>query len=131
MSSLVQDLQKQNPNSALIVLYEIELSTSSSVYFHSGENVWSTVTFKSDGSTDQNYTAIPVHAEGFETGGQNPRPSIVFANIESVFSGAVGADYTELLGKKVTRRTTLEKYTKLPGGYNSNNHLSFQKMYIL
>ena len=39
MSSLVQDLQKQNPNSALIVLYEIELSTSSSVYFHSGENV--------------------------------------------------------------------------------------------
>ena len=116
MSAIVQDLQKQTPNSPLVILYEIELSSSSSVYFHSGENVGSTVTFKSDGSTDQNYTAIPVHAEGFEAGGQNPRPSIVFANIESVFSGAVGADYTELLGKKVTRRTTLEKYTKVPGG---------------
>lgn len=127
MSTLIQDLQKQVPNSALVILYEIELSSSSNVYFHSGENVGSTVTFKSDGSTDQNYTAIPVHAEGFETGGQNARPVIVFANIESVFSGAVGTDYSELLGKKVTRRTTLEKYTKVPGGYTSNNPPEFPK----
>lgn len=127
MSALIEDLQKQVPNSSLIILFEIELSSSSTVYFHSGENLGSTVTFKADGSNDQNYTSIPVHAEGFESGGQNPRPVLVFANIESVFSGAVGTDYNALIGKKVTRRTTLEKYTKLPGGYSSNNPPEFPK----
>ena len=48
MSALVQDLQKQNPNSSLVILYEIELSSSSPVFFHSGENVGSTITFKID-----------------------------------------------------------------------------------
>lgn len=127
MSALIEDLQKQVPNSALVILYEIELSPSSSVYFHSGENLGSTVTFKADGTNDQNYIAIPVHAEGFESGGQNARPTIVFANIESVFSGAVGSNYDALLGAKVTRRTTLEKYTKLPGGYTANNPPEFPK----
>lgn len=127
MSSLIEDLQKQSPNSALIVLFEIELTASSKIYFHSGENVGSTITFKSDGTNDQAYTSIPVHAEGFESGGQNPRPTLAFANIESVFSVAAGTDYNALLGCKVTRRTTLEKYTKVPGAYNSNNPPEFPK----
>lgn len=127
MSTLIEDLQKQVPNSALIILFEIELTASSKIYFHSGENVGSTVTFKSDGTNDQVYTPIPVQAEGFESGGQNPRPSLAFANIESVFSGAAGTDYNALIGCKVTRRTTLEKYTKVPGSYNSNNPPEFPK----
>lgn len=127
MSSLVQDLQKQNPDSSLVILYEIELTSSSTLFFHSGENVGSTVTFKSNGTADQNYISIPVHAEGFESGGQSARPQIVFANIESVFSAAAGADYNVLLGCKVTRRTTLKKYTKVPGNYTSNNPPEFPK----
>lgn len=127
MSTLIEDLQKQVPNSALIILFEIELTASSKIYFHSGENVGSTVTFKSDGTNDQVYTPIPVQAEGFESGGQNPRPTLAFANIESVFSGAAGTDYNALIGCKVTRRTTLEKYTKVPGSYNSNNPPEFPK----
>ena len=127
MSALVQDLQKQNPDSSLVILYEIELTSSSTLFFHSGENVGSTITFKSNGTADQNYISIPVHAEGFESGGQSARPQIVFANIESVFSAAAGADYNVLLGCKVTRRTTLKKYTKVPGNYTSNNPPEFPK----
>ena len=127
MSTLIEDLQKQVPNSPLIILFEIELTASSKIYFHSGENVGSTITFKSNGTNDQVYTPIPVQAEGFESGGQNARPTLVFANIESVFSGAAGTDYNALIGCKVIRRTTLEKYTKVPGGYNSNNPPEFPK----
>ena len=127
MSTLIEDLQKQVPNSALIILFEIELTASSKIYFHSGENVGSTITFKSNGTNDQVYTPIPVQAEGFESGGQNARPTLAFANIESVFSGAAGTDYNALIGCKVIRRTTLEKYTKVPGGYNSNNPPEFPK----
>jgi hypothetical protein len=35
-NTAIQDVQKQTPGSALIELWEIELSDSSSAYFHSG-----------------------------------------------------------------------------------------------
>ena len=105
---MVEDFQKQSPESELIHLFELELNSSSTVYFHDGTNAsLGNVTF--DGNT---YLAIPVQAQGFKlsAGGKNPRPTFIFGNIENVFSGAVSTDFDSLLGKKITRRTTLNKY---------------------
>ena len=105
---MVEDLQKQDPASELIHLFELELSSSSTVYFHDGTNTsLGNVTF--DGNT---YLAMPVKASGFKlsAGGKNARPSFTFGNVENVFSGAVNMDYDLLIGKKITRRTTLNKY---------------------
>lgn len=109
---MVEDLQKQDPGSNLIFLYELEISSSSTVYFHSGvEADLSTVQFRQEGGTINTYVAIPVQTEGFEINpsGAVARPQIAFANATSVFGNAVG-DYDSLLGAKVTRRTTLKKY---------------------
>jgi len=109
---MVQDLQKQSQGSGLIFLYELEVSASTTVYFHSGvETDLSTVQFREEGGTVRTYTAIPVQADGFEIdpGGTVARPIIAFANATAVFGNAVG-DYDSLLGSKITRRATLKKY---------------------
>ena len=33
---IIEDVQKQDPGSALVYLYELELTSSSSIYFHTG-----------------------------------------------------------------------------------------------
>ena len=113
----------------LIILFEIRAYLQVQLlYFHSGENVGSTITFKADGTNRPKLYFLSLwHAEGFSSGGQSARPEIVFANIESTFSAAAGTDYNALLGCKVTRRTTLKKYTKVPGSYTSNNPPEFPK----
>lgn len=112
--ALVEDLQKQNPGSPLVHLFELQISDSSSVYFHAGlDDDLTSLQFRDydTNSTIRTYTAIPVQAEGFELtmNGPTARPTVSFANATAVFSSAVG-DYDDLIGKKVVRRTTLKKY---------------------
>ena len=121
--ALVEDLQKQDPGSPLVHLYELQVSDSSFVYFHSGlDDDLSNLQFRDyyTNSTVRTYTAIPVQAEGFENtvSGPTPRPTISFANITSVFSSAAG-DYDDLIGKQVIRRTTLKKYLHGESGDSS------------
>jgi len=52
MTDLIKDLQKQNPGSAIVELYEIELdtdiTTNTTAYFHRGlENNMTTIKFRS------------------------------------------------------------------------------------
>ena len=63
---IVKDLQKQDPGSQLIELFELKLD-STTLYFHSGvqENLTS-VQFRDDGGTLRTYTAIPLQAKGFK-----------------------------------------------------------------
>ena len=113
MSSLiVKDLQKQDPGSGLVELFELELSSTNTIYFHPGvESDLSTVQFREEGGTVRTYTALPMQATGFniDPQGTSARPTIVFANALNVFKNAVG-DFDTLLGKRITRRTTLKKY---------------------
>jgi lambda family phage minor tail protein L len=109
---LNKDFQKQAPGSAILQLFELELSSSSTVYFHAGvEEDLSTVQFRQEDGTINTYVALPVKATGFglDPSGPVTRPSIAFANALSVFGNAVG-EYDDLLGTKITRRTTLQKY---------------------
>ncbi len=115
VNTMVQDVQKQSPGSAVIQLYEIELS-STSIYFHAGlESDLSTVQFrdKTTPSTIRTYSALPIQMVGFKkaNAGTLARPVMSIANVLSTFGDALGSvSNDDLLGNKVTRRTTLQKY---------------------
>lgn len=56
------------------------------------------------------YTAIPMQASGFEFKGTSfPRPKITLSNALGAFSALV-AQYDDLIGCKITRKTTLSRY---------------------
>jgi len=114
MTDIAKTLQKQDPGSALIVLYELEYGTSSKAYFFAGlDDDITAVHFRETGGTVRTYTAIPLEAEGFEinSDGAHSRPEITIGNIGNVLSGAIGnTPLEDLIGKRLTRRTTLQKY---------------------
>ena len=110
MTQVVRDLQKQNPGSSLVILYELEMPDGTTWYFHDGKSAAiGDVTF--DGNT---YESIPVEFDGVDTTTDGPasRPTLTIGNVLSVFKDALGATYTydDLLGKKFTRRRTLSAY---------------------
>jgi lambda family phage minor tail protein L len=110
MTDLIRDLQKQAPDGGLVSLYELEMPSGSTLYFHAGIHAnTANVTF--DGHT---YQALPAEVTGIEisSDGASTRPTLSIANILSVFRDALGASYTfnDLLGKKFTRRRTLTTY---------------------
>ena len=113
---IVKDLQKLDPASSLVELFEIEYTAGSYIYAHNGvEADLSTVQFRdyTTTSTIRTYTAIPMQVQGFSHNitGAIARPTISIANATTAFSGAVGSvDYDTLVGLKVIRRLTLNKY---------------------
>ena len=114
MTDIAKSLQKQDPGSALVILYELEYATNSKAYFFAGLNEsTSAVQFRETGGTARSYTAIPLEADGFEitSDGASPRPELTIGNIGGVLSGAIGnIPLEDLVGKRITRRTTLQKY---------------------
>lgn len=109
------DLQKQSVD-AEIELWELELEDGSFAFFYSGldENLAS-VQFRnrSGGSPINSYTALPIQGSGFsfKSDGVLVRPTLEVANILSTFSDALaGLKNEDLLGKRIYRRRTLEKY---------------------
>ena len=109
---IVKDVQKQDPGSALVELFELKLDSSNTVYFHSGvEQDLSTVQFREEGGTIRTYTALPLQAKGFKSdpSATSARPTITFANVSDTFKTAI-SDYDALLGATLTRRTTLQRY---------------------
>ncbi len=115
IDTLTQDVQKQEPGSALVHVYELEIGASS-VYFHDGlETDLTTVQLrdKTTPSTIRTYTAIPIQMTGFKkaSSGTMARPTFTIANVLTTFADAIGSlTNNDLLGNKVTRRTTLVKY---------------------
>jgi lambda family phage minor tail protein L len=107
---LIRDLQTQSPGSSLVILYELEMPDGSTFYFHDGKDSSSAdITF--DGNT---YESIPVEFDGVDltSDGPSSRPTLKLGNVLTVFKEALGSGFTyeDLLGKKFTRRRTLEKY---------------------
>jgi len=130
VGTLPAELQGQSQSSSLIIVYEIEVSSSDiggpgidKLYFHDGSNGTADITWYSllddnnFGSTtsghygQQSYTAFPVESEGWEVRGTGslPRPSVRFANINQYWSAHL-SNYDDLVGAKVIRRKTLQKH---------------------
>ena len=120
-SEIVEHAQKQEIDSAVINLWELQLKGDEYAHFFNGLEVdLSTVQFRDreDSSVINSYTALPVSAEGFEvqTDGPSQRPTINFANVLTTFGDALqlsdGTVLTneDLLGNRLYRRRTLYKY---------------------
>ena len=131
-NALVTDLQGQSQTSGFITVFEIILPESDiggpgidKLYFHDGANGTADITWYSlldetnYGSTtsshygQQTYSAFPVESEGWEVRGSGtgslPRPTVRFANINQFWSAHL-TEYDDLVGAKVIRRRTLQKY---------------------
>jgi len=112
--------------SALIELYELQLIAAihgvGTIYrFHSGVNA------KGDGGdlvwAGNNYTALPIEADGFSYSGngQLPRPTLRVSNVMGAISALLLTLPTGLEGAKVTRLRTHARYldaVNFPGNVN-------------
>lgn len=127
MTDIIKTTQLQDPGSALVTLYELEYSEGAFAYFYAGKAEYDGVTLENIRfrewraqyglGAEIEYAAIPIEAEGFDiaSDGAISRPILSIANMGTVLSDAVGGlRPEELIGSKLTKRTTLEKY--LVGG---------------
>tara|TARA_Y100000590_G_scaffold117315_1_gene134082 strand:+ start:6522 stop:8288 length:1767 start_codon:yes stop_codon:yes gene_type:complete len=129
-NALVTDLQGQAQSSGLIEVFEVYLADSNiggagedKLYFHDGRNGTSEITwyslindndFGSSNSakySQRTYTALPIESDGWEIRGTGslPRPTVRFGNINAYWNTYL-TDFDDLVGAKVIRRRTLEKY---------------------
>ena len=121
MSDIIEAAQKQDPGSELITLFTLELEDGFA-YFHSGgftnaaatTNVFFRDSYKTGNVyINREYLVLPMEADGFDISadGSYSRPIATIANVASVFSSAIGdIDYDDLIGNKLTRRTTLKQF---------------------
>ena len=142
-TEIVEQAQKQEIDSAVIVLWELQLQGDEYVHFHAGvEEDFSTIQFRDreDSSIINSYIALPVSAEGFEVQSDGPsqRPTITFANVLSTFGDALQlADGTvltnkNLLGSKLYRRRTLYKYCYGQSGDSPDRSIEYPiQMYFI
>ena len=113
---ITKDIQKLEPGSELIRIFELEYATNNWFYFTTGLDDDLTELQMRDYTTNSQintYKALPVQVSGFEIKheGAIARPTITLANAINVLSTAVGTvDYQDFLGLKVIVRTTLKKY---------------------
>lgn len=101
-------------SSVLISLFELEFQGS--IYRYHSENIDSDITF--DGNA---YKVFPMMMEGIEMNadGAAPRPTLSIANVESLLDSSTRAEVglpadfeiEDLIGSRITRRRTLQKYT--------------------
>tara|TARA_R100000458_G_scaffold59774_1_gene71690 strand:+ start:4617 stop:5249 length:633 start_codon:yes stop_codon:yes gene_type:complete len=133
MAVPVSELQKSNPSN-IIELFQLQLDSTihganTTYYFHNGvsENNNGNIIFNNN-----EYTRMPIQAEGFEFDGrQLPRPSITISNILGTFTTLLLTLSQGLEGAKVTRIRTLERYldgANFAGGnieqeYNSSYYI--------
>lgn len=116
MTELIDSVQVIEPGSELVYLFELELDSSTTLYFHPGvEADLTTVQFRDRASpyTVRTYTALPMEMQSLEINadGAMNRPELTIANVLNTFSAAIGNIRNEdLVGKALTQRSTLKKY---------------------
>jgi len=138
-NEVIDDAQKQEPGSALVVLYELEYAEGSYLYFYPGGyddvNVSPEhkVQFRDASGTPQTYEPFPLEVEGFDisSDGSYSRPTVRMANLENTLRTEIGGDFEVLIGKKIVRRTTFQRYLVGEAG-DSNPSIELPKqIYII
>ena len=108
---ITTDLQNLEVADAIIELFELELNSVTTLYFHPGfDSALGEISY--DG---EDYIPLPVMMDGIDVSsdGASKRPTLTIANVTNVFKAALngeGFSFEDLIGKKVTRRQTLESY---------------------
>jgi len=114
MTQIDKEIQKQDPGSAFIELYVLEYSAGSFAYFFAGlDDDLNSIQFRDENGTVRTYEAIPLEAGeiNIQSDGSMSRPEVTIGNIGDTLSSAIGGlDYEDLIGQRLTKRATLEKY---------------------
>jgi lambda family phage minor tail protein L len=121
--SFEQDIQKLDAD-GLVTLFEIDLSPlgSATIYRFCPSNTGSGSVYF-DGNE---YSNMPIAADGFERNGNGPapKPKLRVSNVTRYLHSALDL-HNDLLGARVTRIVTMAEY--LDGGNNENNVGFFPK----
>lgn len=116
MSDIIKAAQAQDIGSELVYLYEIEYAPGEIAYFHPGvDSSLQEIQFRDYESpyTVRTYIALPIEMDGVEMQAEGAlnRPTLTIANISNTLKTTIGGtSFESLLGKRVTKRTTLRKY---------------------
>lgn len=110
MSEIIESVQKQDPGSELITLFDLEYAPGTFAYFTSNYNS-SSIQFRDTSGNIRTYTPLAIEADGFDVSsdGSYSRPTLTVANVSSLFLDTIG-DLEDLVGKRITRRLTLKKF---------------------
>jgi lambda family phage minor tail protein L len=112
------DLQKQQPGSELVTLFELEKPNGQFAYLTRGldDDLSTLQMYDYDSpSTLRTYVALPITSDGFDikVTGAISRPTLNVTLISTAFATQMGTtDFDSLVGKKVIRRLTLKRYLK-------------------
>ena len=126
MTNLIAtDLQGQEIDSGILDLFEIELPNGTKKFFHPGlSGALTDVKFrdKTNPGTINTYVAVPMMIEGLEiqSDGALTRPTFTVANVTSAFTDELQYTNNDLVGQRITRRQTLEKYLDDGSGNSAN-----------
>jgi lambda family phage minor tail protein L len=126
MTNLIAtDLQGQEVSSPVITLFELELPDGSFAFFHPGTNSsLGSVQFRNKTTTAvQTYEPFPMMIDGLEVSsdGAINRPTLSIANIGTTFKTLLrGYVAKDLVGQRITRRQTLEKYLVGGGSHDAS-----------
>jgi len=129
MTDLIDVVQKIEPGSELVDLFELTLPDASILYFHPdfdsgnttiGEEGYIYFREKTTPYDVKSYAPFPINMDGveFNSDGAQNRPTLTVANVTSAFSDELGANFRneDLIGQPIVKRTTLKKYLYEPGG---------------
>ena len=135
---IVSDAQDLEIASPLIELFELTIGTGSNnvLYFHAAKDLDAAAADKDIIFDTKTYVTLPIELDDIEkkTGGAMNRPKLTIANVESILKtgsafktqmedgtwdgtvdeelvGASGFTLDDLIGQRLKRRRTLEKYT--------------------
>lgn len=116
----IEDSQKQDPGSELIVLFELEVDTNNTLYFSpmgmtenlGGAPADDNIQFRDSAGAIKTYVPFPISVQGFDisSDGSYNRPVVSIANLENTVKLAINDDFESLVGKRITRRTTFRRY---------------------
>lgn len=137
------DLQTLAIDNAIVELFELKLSDTSTLFFHPGKNeLIADLQFHPEGNPTNNtssaantYVALPMLLEGVshKSEGSATRPTLTMANVLPLLRTTLqsaGFNFQALIGKTITLRTTFAKY--LVGGVDASAPIEFPvKRYII
>jgi len=117
MSNLIAtDAQSLEVDSGLIDLFQLTLPDGTTLYLHPGlDSALDEVRFRDKKApyTVREYDALPMIIDGLDVqaDGAPSRPTLTVANIGTLFSSSLdGFKNDDLVGQRIVRRQTLQKY---------------------
>ena len=114
MTDLIEAVQKQDPGSELVSLFELNFGDTT-LYFHPGLDNESNVYFEEPTGDFiiREYQPFPIEMTGvdYSADGATNRPTLTVANVTIFFSDALGGITNEdLIGETITVRQTLKTH---------------------